>query len=220
MLQTPISIRHTVFYIVTLNIRTLKALQDGWHGSPQVISRCYDDYQGFLSETEVELVDWLTEQGGSHFDSRVSEYVTSMSLETAMGYLTDPRTSKFYAQFIDISLKKYQAARAHAALASKANPGDITIPENFNYCRSYQSYIEATTVEEQETRNFLKAALKGAKQLLLSIRMAADDGYLDRAHLELLKRKLVALQENYPDAWAAIYGDTEELFDPTDETWW
>lgn len=148
-----------------MNIKTLRALQDGWYASPQIIDRCCDDYQGFLSHNEVELIDWLTEIGGSPFNPRVSEYVTPMSLSTAMNILMDPQTSELYVQLIDISLKKYLAARAYATFALRIGPENVEIPKQFDYCGTYQAHVEATSVEEQETRNSLNAALNGAKQL-------------------------------------------------------
>lgn len=214
------SIRQLVFNIVALNVSTLKALEDGWYGSPQIIDRCCDEYRTFLTQEEADLRDWLIERGGSEFESRVSEYVNHLSLGQVMDYLIDSRTSQLYGQLINIRLQKYRAAQAHAAFISRTGSDYSAIPEEFNHCLSYQSYIEHVAAAEIEARNFLRKALTRAKQLLQSIKVAANDGDLKEEHLVSLKLKVSALQEYFADAWAAIYGMPQDLFDSTNDYWW
>lgn len=218
MLETPISIRHVVFNIVVLNIRTVKAIRKGRIRLPKFISWNEEDYEWLVSEEENVILDLLNEASRSRFNLRVSEHVDLMSTTTAMNYLMDPRTSDLYAELIDISLSMFLTARAHAVLPSKFGPQKIKMRKH-DTC-SFQDFVEANIMVEQESRSFLKASLNGAKQLLYSIKVAVDDGSLDEEHLAALKSKLLALQENYPDAWEAIYGDARDLFDPDKKEWW
>ena len=204
--------------IVTLNVTTLRALRDGWYGSPQIIDRCCDRYEQFLAEGEVELLDWTTEDGGVHFDARVREYVNTKNHEQRMEWLVDTRTSVFYSQLIDIELKKYRAAQAHSALVLRAD--NLEIPEAYDYCTSYQSYVEHVASNEQERRTFLKETLKRAQRLLSAIQVAAKDGTLDDQVLGILKPKVLALQENYQDATAALFETPYDLFDQARDDWW
>ncbi|EPE37130.1 hypothetical protein GLAREA_09293 [Glarea lozoyensis ATCC 20868] len=212
------NIQQIALSIVTLNITTLRALRDGWYGSPQIINRCCDRYEQFLDEDEIELLDWIVEDGGVHFDAHVREYVNEKSHEKGVGWLVDTRTSAFYSQLIDIELKMYRAAQAHSALLLRADT--LEIPEAYNYCTSYQSYVEHVASKEQEKRVFLKETLKRAQRLLSAIKVAANDGNLDGQVLEILKLKVLALQEHYQDATAALFETSYDLFDQARVDWW
>lgn len=204
--------------IVALNVTTLRALRDGWYGSPQIINCCCDRYEQFLNEEEVELLDWTTQDGGVHFDAHIREYVNEKSHEQRMEWLVDTRTSDFYSQLIDIELKKYRAAQAHSALVLRAD--NLEIPDAYNYCTSYQNYVEHVASNEQERRNLLKETLKRAQRLLFAIIVAAKDGNLDDQFLEILKLKVLALQEHYLDATAALFKTPYDLFDQVRDDWW
>ena len=212
------NIQQVVSIIVALNITTLRALEDGWFGSPQIISRCDHEYKRVLTEGEVELLDWTTEDGGVHFEARVREHVNDKNREETMKCLIDTRTSKFYSQLVDIELKKYRAAQAHAALVLKAD--NMTIPAQYDYCESYQSYVEHAVSDEQQRRTFLKKTLTRARRLLSAIKVAANDGNLDDKVLGILKLKLLALQEHFEDATAAVSEKPYDLFDQARDDWW
>jgi len=201
-----------------LNVTTLQALRDGWYGSPQIINRCCDRYEQFLAKEEVELLDWITQDGGVHFDARIREYVNDKNHEQRMEWLVDTRTSEFYSQLLDIELKRYRAAQAHSALVLRAD--NLEIPKAYGYCTSYQSYVEHVTSDEQERRTFLKETLKRAQRLLSAIKVAAKDGTLDDQVLEILKLKVLALQEHYLDATAALFETPYDLFDQARDGWW
>ncbi|PVH70943.1 hypothetical protein DL98DRAFT_617245, partial [Cadophora sp. DSE1049] len=204
--------------IIALNVTTLRALRDGWYGSPQIINRCCDSYQHFLSEGEVELLDWTTEDGGVHFRAKIEEYVRDKNGEQMMEWLMDTRTSEFYSQLVDIELKKYRAAQAHSVLVLRAD--NLEIPEAYNYCTSYQSYVEQVVSNEQERRTFLKETLTRARWLLSAIKAAANDGSLGDQVLEILKLKVLALQEHYQDATAALFETPYDLLDQARDKWW
>lgn len=125
--------------------------------------------------------------------------------------LIDTRTSEFYSQLINIKLKKYRAAQAHSALILRAN--SLEIPKAYNYCTSYQNYVEHVASNEQDRHNFLKKTLKKAQRLLSTIKVAVKDGTLDNQVLEILKLKVLALQEHYRDATTALFKTSYNLFD-------
>jgi hypothetical protein len=89
--------------------------------------------KAFLGKRKLSSFGWLTEDGGSRFESHVSEYVNLMPLEDATNCLVRPRTSEFYPQLVAISLKKYLAAHTHAVLASRGSPQHMTSvpPDSF-----------------------------------------------------------------------------------------
>ncbi len=99
---------------------------------------------------------------------------------------------------------KYRAAQAHAALVLRA--ANLEIPDAYNYCKSYQSYVEHVVSKEQKRRNFLRETHNEAQQVLSAIKMAAEDGYhrnLDDQVLEISKLEVLAFQEHSRDATAA-----------------
>jgi len=97
---------------------------------------------------------------------------------------------------------------------------NLQIPEAYDYCTSYQSYVKHVASDEQERRTFLKETLKRAQRLLSAIRVAAEDGTLDDQVLEILKLKILALQEHYQDATAALFETPYDLFDQARDDWW
>jgi hypothetical protein len=212
------NIQQVASIIVALNVTTLRALRDGWYGSPQIISRCCDRYERVLTEGEVELLDSTIDDGGVHFEDHVRKYVNDKNREEIMNCLVDTRTSKFYSQLVDIELKKYRAAKAHSVLVLKAD--NLTIPAAYGHCESYQSYVEYAVSDEQERRRFLKETLTRARRLLSAIKVAAKDGNLDDRVLEILKLKLLALQEHFEDATAAVSEKPYDLFDQARDDWW
>jgi hypothetical protein len=196
----------------------MKALQDGWCESPQVIDACYKRYALYLSEEELSLVDSIVDSGGAHLDELILQHVNSMNLEQTKSCLLDPQTSKFYSQLVDIRIKKYRAAQVHAALAARADHGPI--PEKFNYCNSYQSYIENVAADDCEQRALLKYTITAARRLLSTIKVAVEGGYLQHNELEIFKSKAAALQVHYSDAAAALGEKQKDLFRPSAEDWW
>jgi hypothetical protein len=212
------NIQQVASIIVTLNVTTLRALRDGWYGSPYIIDRCCDEYEHILSEGEVELLDWAEANGGIRFEAHVREYVNGKSYEQTMECLIDTRTSEFYSQLVNIELKKYRAAQAHSALIFRAD--NLKIPDSYDYCNSYQSYVEHAVADEQERRTFLKETLTRARRLLSTIKVATKDGSLDNQVLKILRLKVLALQEHYRDAAAALFENSYDLFDQVRDDWW
>lgn len=211
-------IRHIASIIVALNGTTLQALTDGWYGSPQIINGCFDEYKRVLGEGEAKLVHSIAEVGKARFETDVRTYVDSKNREQIMECLLDRRPSEFYSQLIDIELKIYRAAKAHSAVALQAS--NLNIPKEYDYCSSYQAYVEYAVANEQEMRASLKQTLKRARRLLSATRIAANDGHLDEKVLETLKLKVLALQEHYSDATAEVFETPYDLFDETREDWW
>lgn len=130
----------------------------------------------------------------------------------------DPRPGFHYPELLVICLVRYRAAIAHAAVASKAN--NLKIPEQYDYCETYQDYVEHTVLQERRTRHEVERTLKRASLLLDSIKIAVDDGSLSDACLSILKTKLAALQEHYSEAHSELFNSPRDLFDPTLERWW
>ncbi|KAJ6440774.1 key lime pathogenicity protein [Purpureocillium lavendulum] len=205
--------------IVALNVFTLKALQDGWYQSPQVVNRSrYEELQESLTAEEQGHVDMIAELSDRGFDAHVAAYVASLSHADQLGRIMDPRPSTHYADLLMICTMRYRAAVAHAATATKVEKLDI--PEQYDFCETYQAYVEQTVVRELETRRQTAAALRRAWSLRDSIRVAMDDGSLSDACLAVLKTKLAALQDFYPEAHVAAFETSRSLFDPNAERWW
>jgi len=173
---------------------------------------------GGFGEEEVGLLDWTMDDGGVRFETHVRAYVNGKNRERLMECLLDRRPSDFYSRLIDIELKKYRAAQAHSAVVLKAD--NLNIPKEYDYCSSYQNYVEHAVVNEQERRTFLKETLTRARQLLSAIKVAANEGHLDDKVLEILKLKVLALQEHYPDATAELFETSYDLFDEARDDWW
>jgi len=171
-----------------------------------------------LGKEQAELMEWSIDYGGVHFEAHIWEYVNGKDREQMMECLVDTQTSAFYSKLVDIELKKYRAAQAHSALVLKSN--NLEIPEYYSNCKSYQSYVEHVIVDEQERRTFLKETLKRAQRLLSTIKVAAGKGNLDTRVLEILKLKVLALQDHYRDATAALFETSYDLFDQTRDDWW
>jgi hypothetical protein len=199
-------------------VTTLRALQDGWYQSPRIINRCCDGYERILGEEETELVDSTTQDGGVHFEAEVREYVHGKNREQTMNLLMDTRTSDFYSQLFDLQVRRYRGAQAHSALVLKAN--NLTIPEKYGFCSSYQTYVEHVVADEQERRIFLIRTLRRAKQLLYAIKVVAEGSNVQDDVLEVLKRKVLALQEHYRDATALVSAISYDLFDQGRDDWW
>jgi hypothetical protein len=183
-------------------VTTLRALQDGYYQSPQIFNGCREEYECILGEEETELLDWTTENGGVRFEADVRAYVHGKDREQTMNLLMDTRTSDFYSQLIDLEVRRYRGAQAHSALVLKAN--NLTIPEKYGFCSSYQTYVEHVVADEQERRIFLTRPLRRAKQLLSAIKVVAEGSNVQDDVLEVLKLKVLALQEHYRDATALV----------------
>jgi hypothetical protein len=208
-----------VFHIVALNVLTLRSLRDGYHSSPQIINKCDGKYEQLLSPTEIELVDWLTEDGGIHFDSKVSEFVTAMDRNEAMNYIRDVRTSAFYGQLLEISLTRYQAKQAHERIIWMTGDKGIIVPSEFGYCESYQRYVEELTREVRETKLYLTTVIDRIKAFANAIELAVNENILTVEYIEPLKSKLLAIRGLYADARTYIGWDSDDLFDPNSYVW-
>ncbi|KAI8633516.1 hypothetical protein F5Y19DRAFT_413953 [Xylariaceae sp. FL1651] len=217
-LNALVCFREIAAAIVALNLATMKALLDGWCGTPQITGKWYERYQGFLSETEVSLVDWITEEGGARLEDEVLEYANSFNMEQARAFIVDTQTSTFYSQLVDIRIKKLRASQAHAVFAAKADQGKI--PEKYCWCDSYSSYIEYAVVEEYDERAQLCYIMSAARRLLSSIKRAVEGEYLRSGELEILKAKVAALQVHYSTAAAAVQERQSDLVDLSANDWW
>jgi hypothetical protein len=213
------SIQRVACDIVALNAFTLKALQDGWFSSPQIVNRRrYEKFEGFLTAEERDHVDVIAELSDHGFDAYIAEYVGTLTRADQLRRIMDPRPSSHYSDLPVVCLMRYRAANAHVNLASRVN--NLEIPAQYNYCKTYQDYIEHTFVRETETRHALATALRRASSLLNSIKLAVVDGSLSHTCLSILKTKLAALQEHYSDAHSTVFHSPRDLFDPTSEHWW
>lgn len=209
--------RDIACHIVMLNVFTSVGLMDGF--SHLKMSRRDLKYEKCLTEKEVNLCTFFYDQEDVRFEAAAVEYVSAMTDDAVIAHLDDLRTSEFYSDLIDIRLKMYRAAIAHAALISRSK--DFEIPERYQeFCDTYLEYVEYTVIEEFENRSRLKAVVKRADRLLSSIKLAAQDGSLGQRSMGRLKKKVAALQEHYPDAHAEIHGSPRDLFDPSIEPWW
>ncbi|KAH7322672.1 hypothetical protein B0I35DRAFT_185797 [Stachybotrys elegans] len=218
-LRAKANIQRVACDIVALNVFTLRALQDGWFQSPQVVhGNKHKEFQEFLTAEEREHVDWAAELSHHRFDAHIAEYLGTLSHADQLSRIMDPRPSCHYSDLFVVCLKRYRAAIAHAALASRVERLDI--PKQYEYCETYQEYVEQTAVQEIECRNEIAAPLRRASSLLNSIRIAVDDESLSDTSLSILKMKLAALQEHYPEAHSALFGSPRDLFDPTSDRWW
>ncbi|KAH7010328.1 hypothetical protein EDB80DRAFT_839617 [Ilyonectria destructans] len=218
-LRARANIQRVACDIVALNDFTLKALQDGWFQSPQVVNRSrYEELQGFLTAEEQGHVDMITDLSDHGFDAYIAEYVQTLSQADQLSCIMNPRPSCHYSNLFVVCLKRYRAAIAHATLALRVD--NLDIPERYNYCKTYQDYVGQTTVEEIETRQEIAAALRRASSFLDSIRIAVDGGSVSNMCLSTLKTKLAALQEHYPEAHSVLLNSPRDLFDPTSERWW
>ncbi|KIL87221.1 hypothetical protein FAVG1_09778 [Fusarium avenaceum] len=213
------SIQGVACDIVALNIFTLKALQDGWYQSPQIVNRGrYEEFQEFLTTEEQHHVDWLIELSDHGFNAFITEYIANLTLADQLRRVMDPRLGFHYLDLLVVCLVRYRAAVAHAAVASKAN--NLNIPAQYDYCETYQDYVENTVLRETETRHEVERILKRGSSLLDSIKIAVDAGGLSETCLSILKTKLAALQEHYSEAHSELFGSPRDLFDTTMEHWW
>jgi hypothetical protein len=194
-------------------------LRDGWFQSPQVVNRArYEELEEFLTVEEQEHVDIITELSYHRFDACITEYVGTLSHADQLSRIMDPRPSCYYSDLLVVFLKRYRAAIAHAGLASQFDRLDI--PAQYDYCQTYQDYIEQTVVQEIEIRHEFVAVLRRASSLLDSIRIAVDGGSLSDTCLSTLRTKLAALQEHYSETQSALFNSPRDLFDPTAQRWW
>lgn len=204
--------------IVSLNVVTLKALQDGWYQTPQVIDKRYEDFQECLTTEERHHVDWLMELSDLGFDNFVAKYVGTLSYTEQRSRILDLRSVGYYSDLADVCIKRYQAAVAHAALTAKGER--LEIPDHYNYCKTYQNYVEEVAVQEVQTRHELLAVVRRGSSLLNSIRIAMDVNSLDGTTLSALKTKLTDLQQRYPEACLKLFHNSRDLFDASAEHWW
>lgn len=205
--------------IVALNAYSLRAFQDGWFLSPQVLNRGpSEEFEKFMSEEEKSHVDFLSQLSDHRFDQHIADYVESLSPAERLSRIADPGPSSYYSDLPIVLLKRYRAGIAHAALASKFDKFEI--PDQYDYCETYQSYVEHTAVQEIATRHELSSAIKRSSALLDSIRIAVEDGSLSDTCLAVLKNKVAALQEHFPEAHAALFDSRRDLFDPNAKNWW
>lgn len=213
------SIQGVACDIVALNIFTLKALEDGWYEPPQIVNRGrHEEFREFLTTEEQLHLDWMIKLSDHGFNAYIAEYVATLSPADQLRRVMDPRPGSHYSDLLVVCLVRYRAAIAHAALASKAN--NLNIPAQYDYCETYQDYVENTVMRETETRHEVQRALKRAASLLDSIKTAVDAGSLSDTCLSILKPKIAALQEHYSEAHLELFSSRRDLFYPWLEHWW
>jgi hypothetical protein len=217
--QIPITIRNLVFNIVALNVLTLRSLHDGYDKSPQLISKCYEEYEQFLSPREIEIEYSFTQGCGSRFDSEVSDIVTSMDWNDARSYILDMRTSAFYGQLIDICIKRYEMKKAHQDIVRNAIGREISIPSEYRYCKTYQDYVEQLVVHLREVTLDLRNVIDRVKSFADSVQLGFNQRTLTPEYIEPLKLKLRVIQRFYKDARACYDLDVEDLFDSNSDFW-
>jgi hypothetical protein len=202
-------------------VTTLQVLQDGWFGPTQIINRCDDRYKRFLTQDEIELVDQIPQDGGVFFSRRCEEYVQGQNREQTMSFLTDTKTSDFYPLLVDVAIKLAVAAAAHRAVAEKLT--ELTIPEAYEWCETYQNYVGWLNIYEREKFAHIKYILGTAQRFLSAVKSVVEDETLDDTVLIILQSKVSALNEHYRDATLGFSGESfahQHLFDPTRKDWW
>ncbi|KAI9149936.1 Leptomycin B resistance protein pmd1 [Paramyrothecium foliicola] len=203
--------------IVALNVLTYSALIQKNHQLPYTTSPEFLEFGNRLTTGEMDLSDWLMEASDYGFEIKLSEYVDSLSDNDVDACLTNLSTSEYYDKLVDGDHRMYRVSVEHSALAARAQ--NLQIPRRFE-CGDYQTYLGAAVEEELGNRNMLKATFKRAKNLVSSIKSAMEDGSLDVETVARLKIKLEGLQAYYPDAYEAIHGNRQDLFEPDSQQWW
>ncbi|KAH6638511.1 hypothetical protein BKA67DRAFT_147876 [Truncatella angustata] len=217
--DTEINIQRIAYDIVALNVYTLRALQDGWFQAPQVVNRSrYEKFEEIMGAEAQHHVDMANEQSEHEFNAYIMEFVQNLSHLELMRLITDPRPNDYYSDVISVCLKRFHAAVAHATIASRQENMDI--PAKYDFCETYQEYIEYTVVHRTETRQQLAITLRRTGSLLDSIRIPVNGRSLPDTYLLQLRDKLVALQGHYPDACFALFETYRDLFDMSAERWW
>jgi hypothetical protein len=171
-----------------------------------------------LSNEEVELWDWLHDNGGIGFEDHVKAYVDSKSHAKRMECLKDTRLTRFYELLVDVGLRLYHAAQAHSKLLTRMD--NLTIPKAYEHCETLQQYVEEVASSEQSRKVGLRHSLKRAQQLVAHAKRAAQQKTLDEEVLRILVSKIRSLQEHYRDAAAALGDSSHDLIDEAQDIWW
>ncbi|KAK0707141.1 hypothetical protein B0T26DRAFT_680702 [Lasiosphaeria miniovina] len=202
-------------HLLVLNALTSLALGDGGD-----TAACSDKFAEYLTPAERDLN--MDRRSIYRHDRRLgSEYVAGLRDWQVHECIVNLGPSDYYPDLLNIRVKLYRAAKEHAALVARCNHVDLPVrPKRFAGCHNYQDYLEAAVHDDQTQRNRLNNVLKRARLLMAAIKSAADAGSLNEPALAALRVKIDALQSYYPDAYSAMHGSPQDLFDAEAERWW
>ncbi|KAK3360909.1 hypothetical protein B0T24DRAFT_539755, partial [Lasiosphaeria ovina] len=202
-------------HLLVLNALTSLALGDG--GDTAAYS---DKFAEYLTPAERGLNS--DRRSVYRHDRKLgSEYVAGLRDWQVQDCIVDLGPSDYYPDLLNIRVKLYRKAKEHAALVARSSHADLPMrPKRFADCHHYQDYLEAAVHDDQTQRNRLSNVLKRARLLVAAIKSAADAGSLDDPGLAALRVKIDALQSYYPDAYSALHGSPQDLFDAEAERWW
>ena len=209
--QVKHNVTQVALSLVALNVVTLSVLREGWYGPLRVIDRCCDSFEKLLGAEEVELADWLNEEGGVHFQDHLIAYIEAMSHDEQMSILRNPRTSQYYELLLDTQLKIYNALQAYCTHIVK-NPKP-SIPDGFSHCASMQEYAAEVADCKRTTRIFLRRNLKRAQRFLATVKQATQHRSLPDDVLQILITKIRCLQEHFEEANLAVNASMSGLLD-------
>ena len=211
--------RNVACCIVALNAATHLALVNKYYQLPQTTgSQDTLRFETLLPPRQRGLCDSLQELSDVSFESKVSDIVNSLNDQGLDSLLNHVSTTEYYESLLHNCHIMYRSSLDQSAIIVKA--ASLTIPSRFDFCTTYQEYVGVAIEEELQNRNRLRWALEHADRLVSLVQAAMKDGALDATTLSNLKARLTALHTHFPDAYEAIHGTRQGLFDPDAKTWW
>ena len=183
------SIQGLVSNLIAVNIRTSKAFQDKLDNMIQnearsIVAKSFVEFQDCLSSEEIEIYEHLLSGRVIKSETRLTEYTESMSLESAMTYIMDRRTSIHYPQLIQTYRSQCNGTEAQIEFTQKLDPESFEIPDRYSWCSSPQEYLATLQEERTALENLFLEALTVAGRLLQSIKAAVDDDFLQPVHYD------------------------------------